>query len=157
MPSYLIRNHYRYQQVIRYDSETGELTHVDFDSLTDEERQPRPGAWVRVGEDVYGVCPSPEGPLFFRNGERFALVRGAVDTTVDDEGQRRRFVLTNAGERVIDVTFTRDPTLEYDPWEGESNEFFEWFHHLHRQPHAWDLWTAEADAPWAPAGPASDG
>ena len=145
MSRYWLRNHYLYNRLLRYDLDTGEYLEHARDELEVDPGTTH-GSWTEIEGDVFGVSPSLSGPVFIHNEARFPLLRGQVETTIDDDGHQRRFTLTVTGQRVIDVTFDRDEKLWLDPYDWELNEFFEWFHYLHSAEHAWTLWTQPPDA-----------
>ena len=141
MATHWLRNYYHYKRQLNFDDETGAYEEHDGNQMSEEDLAPRPGAWIEKHDHVFGICPTTNGPVFFRDDRQFLLKEGSTTTALDDAGAKKRFVLTVEGQTVVDFTFEPDPDEELNVFTGDQDEFFEWLTYLARQPHFWDLFT----------------
>jgi class 3 adenylate cyclase len=87
------------------------------------------GFFQRVGEAVFGVFTSSEGPVYFRDAERFTISAN-VSATVTPGDHESHFVLRRRDQVIDEVTYPRvsRSSWGYDNWSAdeESADFFMW-------------------------------
>ncbi len=128
MATYWLRRHSRSGQTLRYSPSTSTFTQHDVSELAEEDQPPRPGTWTEADGRIYGLSPSPNGPVFFCEGDAYLLEPGGFDAkcTRTEDG-RIHFVLNVGGETVIEVLYTPEQDMFFDFYHGENESFFEWF------------------------------
>ena len=111
-----------------YNLETGEYQIRKYSIPLPAEVRTDIGFFADVNHDIFGVCSSNHGPVFFKNAERFYLKQIAFSMEhhkLNDKTGEFLFITNN--EVRIDEVYSITTLVDYDVWSQEKDvDVFQW-------------------------------
>ena len=126
----MLLDHYiEASRVLRYDPETGSSEELRREQVP-EGTETAFGFYTSVGDDIWGVHASPDGPILFHGRDRFRLADRSSEIELAPGERQNRFVFRQGGAARAECMYPRAKGTDwgYDSWstEEESIDFFLW-------------------------------
>lgn len=135
-----LQNFESYKIICKYYEKTGKYKEI-FKKNT--YRDKISGVYVNVGEEIVGLYSSYDGPVFFRNEEKFILKDINYRIKVIDKTEKiKEFSLIIGEQKKISIEYYKQKYINYDPWSEEDDvDFFLWLEKKQKEKDFYDKYT----------------